>query len=41
MLVPSSKLDNCKGLQYDGTIIGQKPKKIRLKNKEEKNRCME
>jgi hypothetical protein len=35
-LIPSSKLDNCRGLQYGGTIKGKKPKKSRLANGEEK-----
>jgi hypothetical protein len=33
-----SKLDNCKGLQYAGMIRGQKPKKIRHNNGEERSR---
>jgi len=31
-LIPRNKLDNCKGLQYGGTIIIQKPKCLRHNN---------
>jgi hypothetical protein len=39
--IPSSKLDNCRGLQYGGMIKGQKLKKIRHNNAKERRRCME
>jgi hypothetical protein len=39
--IPSSKLDNCWGLQYGAMIRGQKPKTIRHNNGEERSRCME